>query len=168
VPGRIKAVIERETREARAARASLAAQLHEVVGRIETVDRAAKVTGQYEGRNALVLVALATAALLGVRHGIDWDADSTDPDVLDGRRAVVRIALPTGVVGWHLPEWEHGFDGATPEQKYERIRAWDGTPPGPLGSWPDPDCLCDGTCKHCAMTDCEACCNGYAGDHGSR
>jgi hypothetical protein len=163
VPGRIEAVNERETLEARGA---LSTQLHEVIGRIKAFDQAAKVTGQYDERNMLVLLALATAALLGVRHGIDWD-QCEDSDMY-GFRALVFIELPTGQVSWHLPEWDRGYDGHTTEQKYERIRAWDGVPPGRLGYWPDSDCLCGGTCKHCAMMDCVACCDGYAGDHGCR
>lgn len=38
----------------------------------------------------------------------------------------------------------------------------------PADYYVDPDCACDGQCKHCALMGCEACCDGYAGDHGCK
>lgn len=32
----------------------------------------------------------------------------------------------------------------------------------------DPACRCEGKCKHCARTGCEACCEAGSADHGSR
>lgn len=76
----------------------------------------------YDARNKLVLHAVLIATVLGLPAGFHWD-DRLDDD-LDGFRIVAYIALPTGQVSWHMPEFPDLWDGHTTEQKYQRIHAF--------------------------------------------
>lgn len=81
--------------------------------------------------------------------------------------------------GWVTLDWsdselglawsnQHGTAKAFPDQATaaDAFEAVYGTRPADY--YQDPDCACDGKCKHCAQMGCEACCDGYAGDHGCK
>ena len=76
----------------------------------------------YQARFTLVLRAVSLAHAVGYSAGFHWD-DAGGPEV-DGYRIVAYIALPTGQVSWHMPEYPDKWDGHTTEQKYERARAY--------------------------------------------
>jgi hypothetical protein len=92
--------------------------LRSAMVRIQRADQA----GNYEIRNQLIAVSVATAMYLGYQAGFGYD-DKADPQ-LEGRRIVAYIELPTGQVSWHLPEHPIPFDGHDTPTKYARAQAY--------------------------------------------
>ena len=72
---------------------------------------------EYHIRYSLVLMALGTAADLGLAAGIRFDPEEPE-------WPVVYIELPTGQVSWHMPQHPVPWDGHDTEEKYRRIREY--------------------------------------------
>ncbi|MGN6758631.1 MAG: hypothetical protein ACTHMJ_19835 [Thermomicrobiales bacterium] len=67
----------------------------------------------YAARYPLLLEAVAVAASLGMAAGFRLDPD--EPDWL-----IAYIALPTGQVSWHCPQYPEPWDGHSTAEKYRR------------------------------------------------
>jgi hypothetical protein len=72
---------------------------------------------KYDARYGLVLQAVARAHADGLEAG--FRLDPSEPEW-----PVAYIALPTGQVSWHLPQFPHEWDGHSTEEKYARCRAY--------------------------------------------
>ncbi|WP_433067539.1 hypothetical protein [Dactylosporangium sp. CS-033363] len=68
----------------------------------------------YDERYPLVWRALALAAAIGMPCGVSYDPDQPECPV-------VMIELPTGQVGWHVPQHGTAYDGHTTGQKFARL-----------------------------------------------
>ncbi|OLE23443.1 MAG: hypothetical protein AUG49_16030 [Catenulispora sp. 13_1_20CM_3_70_7] len=78
----------------------------------------------YEARNRLLLFAIGAAVTEGIPVGFLFDP--AEPEW-----PCVMFELPTGQVGWHLPQHGTPYDGHDTRTKYERIRAFqEGRPRG--------------------------------------
>lgn len=71
----------------------------------------------YEARNRMILFAIGAAMVEHVPVGILFDP--AEPEW-----PCVMFELPTGQVGWHLPQHQTPYDGHDTRTKYERIRAF--------------------------------------------
>lgn len=75
------------------------------------------VLGDYETRNAYVMMALLAAHWLDYPSGIR--IDPKEPEW-----PCAFIELPTGQVSWHLPQHPVEWDGHSTEEKYDRCRRY--------------------------------------------
>lgn len=67
-----------------------------------------------DARYGLILKALALANMCGYEAGIRIDPQEPE-------WPVVFIELPTGQVGWTIPQHSHKWDGHTTDDKWRRI-----------------------------------------------
>ncbi len=65
-------------------------------------------------RYGLVLKALALANMCGYEAGVRWDTKELE-------WPMATIELPTGQVGWTIPQHPHKWDGHSTDEKYRRI-----------------------------------------------
>lgn len=97
-----------------------ARRLAELLSIIDTIDPSrdeGQPTDNYHTRNKLVWRAVGLASWLGIPTGV-----GIDPNADTGRRTVAYIHLPgAGQVSWHMPEYEHPFDGHAGPEKTRRI-----------------------------------------------
>lgn len=83
------------------------------------LDLIEKADTDYEVREQRVYDALRLAHICGLQTG--FGIDPAKPEW-----PVAMIELPTGQVGWHMPQHPVAYDGHTTEEKYRRIREWTG------------------------------------------
>jgi hypothetical protein len=88
-----------------------------LLGTIHHHDVAPVGPPNYEARNRLILLAISAAVTEGVPVGILFDP--AEPEW-----PCVMFELPTGQVGWHVPQHGTPYDGHGTRTKYERIRAF--------------------------------------------
>jgi len=72
----------------------------------------------YRARYGLVLQAMDWAHQAGLKTGIGFDPQCSEPT----EWPVVYIELPTGQVSWHMPAHSEKYDGHSTPEKYKRIR----------------------------------------------
>lgn len=92
--------------------------LRHLMREIANLEQSPDHTGDFYGvRNNLILRAAGAAAGAGIPIGICFDPKEPE-------WPCVMFELPTGQVGWHLPQHKQAYDGHSDEEKWKRIRQW--------------------------------------------